>query len=352
VAVAPDGTVYVADTWNHRIQRFSASGDFLGKWGSYGSGDGQFSYPSSVAVAPDGTVYVADNGNYRIQCFSASGAFLSKWGSQGSGNGQFSYPYGVAVASDGMVYVAEIGNHRIQRFSASGAFLGKWGFQGFGDGQFSEPHGVAVAPDGTVYVADSGNGRIQRFLAPGAFLGKWGSYGFGDGQFSYPFGLAVAPDGTAYVADTDNNRIQAFGTAYPTTWRAEFFANRWLAERPLVITQTAEVDFDWDTSAPDPALPTDGFSARFQRYLPLAAGTYLFTVQADDGVRLWIDGQLLVDQWEGPAEMYSATLFLAAGDHPVRLEYNDISGPAAVRLRWDLVAPPYRVYLPLMMKDY
>jgi hypothetical protein len=200
-------------------------------------------------------------------------------------------------------------------------------------------------------VADN-NDRIQRFTATGDFLGKWGSYGSGNGQFRYPFGVDVAPNDTVYMADTDNHRIQAFGPAYPTTWRVEYFANRWLAERPLVITQTAEVDFDWGTGAPDSALPTDGFSARFQRYLPLTAGIYLFTVQADDGVRLWVDGQLLVDQWDGPAGMRSATLFLAAGDHMVQLEYNDIGGAAAVRLGWEFLAPAYRVHLPLVMKGH
>jgi tripartite motif-containing protein 71 len=107
VAVAPDGTVYVADTHNHRIQRFSATGQFLGTWGSWGNGDGQFGYrwyyyqycgPSSVAVAPDGTVYVLETSNHRIQRFSATGQFLGEWGSAGTDDGQFSLPEDVALS--------------------------------------------------------------------------------------------------------------------------------------------------------------------------------------------------------------------------------------------------------------
>jgi sugar lactone lactonase YvrE len=403
MAVAPNGTLYMTAVGN-RIERFSAIGQFLGMWGSYGSGDGQFDGPSGVAVAPDGIVYVADGGNHRVQHFNATGEFLGKWGSQGSGDGQFDGPGDVAVAPDGTVYVGDRGNHRIQRFSASGQFLGTWGSYGTGDGQFTTgPDDVAVAPDGTVYVTELYAAgywtRIQRFTATGQFLGRWGtswpggmavapdgtvyvtqyydshpkpygpygihfvecfsatgqllgqwgSGGSGDGQFDEPSGVAVAPDGTVYVMDRYNYRAQAFGPAYPATWRGECFANRWLAERPLVITQTAEVDFDWGMGAPDPILPTDGFSARWQRYVWFEAGIYGFTVQADDGFRLWVDGRLLVDQWEGPAGTYSVTVFLATGAHPVRLEYNDISGLAAVRLRW---VPAHRVYLPLVMKGY
>ena len=337
MAVAPDGTLYVADLTDC-VQHFTAIGGFLGKWGGHGSGDGQFYLPYGVAVAPDGTVYVADRDNHRIQRFSATGSFLGKWGSEGSGDGQFDYPHGVAVAPDGTVYVADTSNHRIQRFTATGSFLGKWGSQGSGDGQFRSPFGVAVAPDGSVYVADTDNHRIQRFSATGSFLGKWGSYGSSDGQFS-PSDVAVAPDSTAYVADTVNHRIQAFGPAYPDTWRGEYHANRWLAERPVLIRNEAEIDFNWGSGSPGPDVPADNFSARFQRHVRFEADTYRFTVFSDDGVRLWVDDRLLIDRWQEQVATHSADLSLTEGYHRVRLEYYEASGGAVVRLSWASAAP-------------
>ena len=82
-----------------------------------GSGDGQFNYPYGVAVDSSGNVYVADTDNHRIQKFDSSGGFITKWGSYGSGDGQFDYPSGVAVDSSGNVYVADGWNYHVQKFT-------------------------------------------------------------------------------------------------------------------------------------------------------------------------------------------------------------------------------------------
>jgi streptogramin lyase len=183
---------------------------FVTKWGSFGQGDGQFAFPWRVAVDGAGHVYVADTTNHRIQKFDSSGVFLTKWGSYGSGEGQFDSPTGVAVDGSGYVYVADTGNHRIQKFNSSGVPLAQWGSRGPGDGQFNGPAGVAVDGSGRVYVADLDNDRIQKFDSSGAFLTKWGSLGSGDGQFNVPNGVAVDGSSYVYVADHMNHRIQKF----------------------------------------------------------------------------------------------------------------------------------------------
>ena len=184
---------------------------FLAKWGTPGSGNGQFYNPYDAAVDGDGNVYVVDYGNSRIQKFDGDGGYLTQWGGYGSGNGQFNNPVGVAIDGDGNVYVADYNNNRIQKFDGDGGYLTQWGTPGSGNGQFSSPFGVAVDGDGNVYVADSSNHRIQKFDGGGGYLGQWGTLGSGDGQFNSPVGVAVDGDGNVYVADYGNHRIQKFG---------------------------------------------------------------------------------------------------------------------------------------------
>jgi len=220
-AVDTAGNVYVADQRNHRIQMFDSSGVFLTKWGSQGSGDSQFEFPGGIAVDSTGNVYVADQSNHRIQKFDSSGAFLTKWGSFGSGDGQFSSPSGIAVDTAGNVYVADGFNNRVQKFDSSGNFLLKWGSSGSGNGQFIEVDDVAVDSAGNVYTISKM--KVQKFDSSGVFLATWGSFslsGLEDGKFNFPTGIAVDTAGNVYVADTGNYRIQKFDSsgAFLTKW--------------------------------------------------------------------------------------------------------------------------------------
>ncbi len=342
IGVAPNGNVYVADSGNHRIQRFGSDGAFLGKWGANGAGNGAFNYPRDVAVAPDGTVYVTDYLNNRVQRFSATGQYLGKWGALGTGDGQFNSPSGIAIAGNGTVFVTDYLNHRVQYFAANGQFLGKWGSFGNGDGQFNGPWGIAVGRDGTIYVTDWINFRVQRFTATGQFLGKWGQWHHSEGNFAWPTGVALASDGNAYVSEWDTRRVQVFGLTYADTWRAEFFGNRWLADRPVLIQNVAAIDYQWNDDSPGAGVPIDNFSSRWQRRVWFEPGAYRFTVSADDGVRFWVDDRLLIESWQDPQVItQQAYLTLDRGYHRLRVEHYEAYGWAGVRLGWEVLPDVY-----------
>jgi sugar lactone lactonase YvrE len=210
IAVDSSGNVYVADSCNHRVQKFSATGAFLTKWGGEGNGEGQFKYAWGIAADRFGNIYVVDRDNDRIQKFTADGVFLTSWGGPGSGNGQFDYPTAVAVDNAGQVYVADVHNYRIQSFTSTGVAVNKWGSAGDGDGQFISPYGIAVDGSGSIIVTDMGNDRVQKFAPNGAFIGKWGNPGTGDGEFDGPDGIAVDASGNVFVVEWYNQRVQKF----------------------------------------------------------------------------------------------------------------------------------------------
>jgi tripartite motif-containing protein 71 len=139
------------------------------------TGRDQFSGPRAIAVAADGSIYVADTRNHRVKRLASDGAVVSVWGADGGTStragtapGEFSDPAGIAVDAAGNVLVSEYGNHRIQKFTADGTPLAQWGSYGTAPGQFAHPRGIAVASTGEVYVADTNNLRVQVLSAAGA----------------------------------------------------------------------------------------------------------------------------------------------------------------------------------------
>ena len=203
--------VFIADKDNHRILKFTLDGQFVGKWGNQGNGDGEFDRPFDVAVDPDGFVYVADEQNHRIQKFTSNGEFVSKWSGLTSGEGSFFYPRGIAADNTGFIYVTDVNYHKVLKFTTDGEFVKEWGSLGTGDGEFNYPYGIAVDENSVVFVVDLNNARIQKFTSEGQFLDKWGSLGKGDGEFYYPAYIALDSKGFVYVTESgQNHRIQKF----------------------------------------------------------------------------------------------------------------------------------------------
>lgn len=209
--------IFVPEYFNDRIQVFGLDGTPKRIIGSTGSGPGEFNSPGGVAVGRDGSLYVADFYNHRVQELDSAGKFIRQWGKTGKpgrGSGEMRYPTGVALTPAGSLVVADAYNNRIQEFAPNGAFVRKWGgpfavgIPGPFNSWFHEAIGAEVLGDGRIAIADFFNNRIQIFTADGRFLTSFGESGSGRGQFHNPIAVAAGPDGSLFVADLHNQRIE------------------------------------------------------------------------------------------------------------------------------------------------
>jgi hypothetical protein len=124
-------------------------------------------------------------------------------------------------------------------------------------------------------------------------------------------------------------------------WRGEYFDNRKLEGSPALVRDDGAIDFDWGSGSPDPALPADNFSVRWRRTLGFNAGTYRFLTSTDDGVRVWVDGGLVVDSWvdQKLPNTHTGEVYLADGQHTVIVEYYEHGGGASAHVWWQLREP-------------
>lgn len=179
IALDSVGWVYATDEHENNVRRYDPnglvpygteeeSGQATTVWGEFGSEWGQLNGPNGIQFDTHDNVYIVESRNHRVQKFSKNGQFMLGFGSQGTGEGQFDRPWGITIDRVGDVYVVDWGNSRIQKFTPDGEYIMTFGTS-FG-GELNHPANVAVDSEGDVYVTDWGNKRVQIYEPNGDVL--------------------------------------------------------------------------------------------------------------------------------------------------------------------------------------
>ncbi len=222
-----NGWVYVVDTANFEVDKFTTGGRYLDSFGSRGTGPGQFrdggreltliDDPRTSSASAPRLVAVADFSNNRVNVYDSDGAFAYDIPNPplppiDSG---FNQLQDVALSPDGaFVYTADTYNHRMQKFDVgTGEVVEVWGYRGSSPEPYAMNYnrGVGVDPgNGDVWLSNTREGDIKVYDADGDFLSSFGDWGDGPLEFDYSRGIEVAPgaDGLVYIPDGGNERIQ------------------------------------------------------------------------------------------------------------------------------------------------
>ncbi|MEI7880640.1 MAG: LamG-like jellyroll fold domain-containing protein [bacterium] len=234
--------LYVADTFNDRIQMYDSLSQQWTVWGKFGTSLGQFKKPSGLAVDKLGNLFVADQSNHRIQKRIATNGQWVAIGSNtllsGSALGQFSAPADVAVDSALTLYVADTWNNRVQKLSTSGVWS-VFVTNGTAAGRVQYPQGLHVDGSDNLYVSDDGlqtNGlnRVQKFSKTGQFLALLGGRDSVEGSLQYPGGMTIG-NGNLYVANMSDSRV-AYSDMSGMTWTTLVGSN--------VLSHPGDVEWD------------------------------------------------------------------------------------------------------------
>ena len=192
MGIAINGDImYVAEIEENKIHKLTLEGEFLGTFGSKGSGKGQFSYPWGICIGPDGRIYVADNGNHRIQVFHSDGTFSRIINCNVSSK---RYPYDLSFDISGYLHVTCVA-YIINVFTPEGQYIRQ-----YGQSHLNVPCGIAIDSTGNSIVVNNCGHSLSIFDPHGNYIHSIGG-------FNYPNGVAVSSDGSVWVADHANNRL-------------------------------------------------------------------------------------------------------------------------------------------------
>ena len=164
LAVDPGtGRLIIADVGAHQVVVLSLEGSLIHRIGQRGTKLGEFNFPTNVALGHDGSLYVSDTLNFRVQVFDRNFEPVRQIGSKGDLPGYFSHPKGIALNSQGHLYVIDTHFESVQIFDSGGELLMTFGEEGHGPGQFWLPTGIFIDVDDRIWIADSYNQRLQVF---------------------------------------------------------------------------------------------------------------------------------------------------------------------------------------------
>ena len=227
VVVDPQDRVYVFNRSEHPVIIFDRDGKFIKSWG-----EGLFNNAHGAYMSSDGYIYLADSGNHTVRKFTTEGELLMTLGTEdrpGTDGKPFNKPTGVALSSSGEIFVSDgYGNRRMHKYSPDGKLLMSWGEEGVGIGQFALPHGVFVDKQDRVFVADRENHRLQIFTPQGKFITQWTDF-----RECLPCTLFIDADNIIYVPELkqrisilnmDGEILARWGRNEPTDEPGYFFA--------------------------------------------------------------------------------------------------------------------------------
>ncbi len=212
VCIGPDDWIYITDTFGHRVLVLDAEEkiQFVLGTETKGAKPGQFAEPHFVAVNQVGEIFIADTFNARIQKFSPDGKFINAWGRVGGQPGEYlqhGYLASIDVDNLGFVYVREFDGGRIQKYTEDGEYIATFSKRGTGQGELDEGYGLSVI-DGKIFCADTFESRIQVFSLDGEFIEVWDpGEGNSGSHFNHPVDIARTSTGDLIVSDWKNDRV-------------------------------------------------------------------------------------------------------------------------------------------------
>jgi tripartite motif-containing protein 71 len=253
--------LYIVDSNNMRVQKFTSSGLYQAQWNTQLSGETVATQPTGITVGNSGGICVLDTGtlsvkgfnassglcggamnvsvpsagtqypmgitysgsNYYVtdsihcwvQVFTAAGSLSTTYTCNVAGGGATQTATGVAVIPGEAIFIADE-TGRVKKFGITGTFISYIGNQGSAAGQMQTPIGLGLDSADNLFVLDATNNKVVIFTKNGSYLGEFGSSGAGNGQLDGALGIAIDKgDGSVYISDTGNNRIQKFVKRLP-----------------------------------------------------------------------------------------------------------------------------------------